>query len=165
MRVLVLGYQNRTGVAETIQQLGPLIEQKVEIVQEDLTGKADLSCTEADIALVFGGDGSILRAVQQMGTHQLPVLSVNLGRLGFLAGLSRNDSLPDVLEKLSLLSAITDHHGLRCFGDAIRIFLRSAVKYSLPKVTVKLDGNAKMNGTAAANSTICSGFPFPPIVF
>lgn len=103
MRVLVLGYQNRTGVAETIQQLRPLIEQKVEVVQEDLTGKADLSCTEADIALVFGGDGSILRAVQQMGTHQLPVLSVNLGRLGFLAGLSRNDSLPDVLEKLSLL--------------------------------------------------------------
>jgi len=103
MRILILGYQNRSGVAETIQNLRPQIEQKAEIVQEDLTGKADLSRTDADIALVFGGDGSILRAVQQMGTHQLPVLSVNLGRLGFLAGLSRDESLPDVLEKLSIL--------------------------------------------------------------
>jgi len=100
MRVLILGYKNRPGVPETVQALRPTIEEHVEIVLEDLTGQADLSGVEADIALVFGGDGSILRAVQQMGKHQIPLLAVNLGRLGFLAELSRDDDLIAVLKKL-----------------------------------------------------------------
>ncbi|MDO4856487.1 MAG: NAD(+)/NADH kinase [Thermoguttaceae bacterium] len=103
MRVIILGYQNRPGVPETVQALRPTIENHARIVLEDLTGKVDLSCVEADIALVFGGDGSILRAVQQMGKHQIPLLAVNLGRLGFLAELSRDDDLIAVLEKLTAL--------------------------------------------------------------
>lgn len=101
MRVIILGYKNRAGVPETIASLRPSIRKYVEITLEDLTGTADLSTADADLALVFGGDGSILRAVQQMGKHQLPLLSVNLGRLGFLAGLSRDDDLLSVLAQLA----------------------------------------------------------------
>lgn len=101
MRVIILGYKNRAGVAETIAVLRPSIQKYAEIVQEDLTGTADLA--QADMALVFGGDGSILRAVQQMGARQLPILAVNLGRLGFLASLSRDDDLLAVLERLTRL--------------------------------------------------------------
>ena len=39
------------------------------------------------MAIVLGGDGSILRAAHQMGHRQLPVIAVNLGKLGFLADL------------------------------------------------------------------------------
>jgi NAD+ kinase len=42
---------------------------------------------QADLALVLGGDGAILRAARQMGYQQRPVLGVNLGKLGFLADL------------------------------------------------------------------------------
>jgi len=45
---------------------------------------------------VLGGDGSILRAAHRMGRQQLPVIAVNLGRLGFLADLSPEE-LPGVL--------------------------------------------------------------------
>src|SRR5262249_45459019 len=45
----------------------------------------------ADLALVLGGDGAILRAARQMGYRQTPVLGVNLGKLGFLADLSPDD--------------------------------------------------------------------------
>ena len=41
-----------------------------------------------DLAVVVGGDGSILRAAHQMGRRQRPVVGVNLGKLGFLADLS-----------------------------------------------------------------------------
>ena len=55
--------------------------------------KADLSKVDADFVIVMGGDGSILRAAHQMGYHQIPILGVNLGKLGFLADLSPNDLL------------------------------------------------------------------------
>jgi len=42
----------------------------------------------ADVAIVLGGDGAILRACRWFGEHQIPILGVNLGRLGFLADLS-----------------------------------------------------------------------------
>ena len=60
---------------------------------------------DAELAIVLGGDGSILRAAHQMGFHQLPVLGVNLGRLGFLAGLQ-----PEQLEQALPEIAAGRHH-------------------------------------------------------
>jgi NAD+ kinase len=51
----------------------------------------DFARLDADLALVLGGDGAILRACRQMGSRQRPILGVNLGRLGFLADLSPQD--------------------------------------------------------------------------
>jgi NAD+ kinase len=44
-----------------------------------------------DFAITLGGDGTILRAVTIIGTSGVPVLGVNLGRLGFLASLDKNN--------------------------------------------------------------------------
>ena len=46
---------------------------------------------DADLVIVLGGDGSILRTARWMGYRQTPVLGVNLGRLGFLADFSPNE--------------------------------------------------------------------------
>ena len=42
----------------------------------------------AEMCVVLGGDGAMLRACRTFGTDQVPLLGVNLGRLGFLADLS-----------------------------------------------------------------------------
>jgi NAD+ kinase len=44
-----------------------------------------------DLVVVLGGDGSILRTARWMAYEQVPVLGVNLGTLGFLAGFSRDE--------------------------------------------------------------------------
>ena len=62
-----------------------------------MTRKLATSCAVIlALAIVLGGDGSILRAARQMSHRQLPVAAVNLGKLGFLANMSPAD-LPKVL--------------------------------------------------------------------
>ena len=41
-----------------------------------------------DFGVVMGGDGSMLRSAKQVAAWELPVIGVNLGKLGFLAALS-----------------------------------------------------------------------------
>lgn len=100
MRVILLGFGGRTDFVREASRLLPVIEQHAQVVASDFTGQQDLSGLEADMVIVVGGDGSILRAAHQMGRRQLPVLAVNLGKLGFLADLSP-DKLPEVLRHLS----------------------------------------------------------------
>ncbi len=98
-RVIVLALGDKPNIAEEAMRLRPMVEQAADVVLFDLEFKADLSKVEADIAIVMGGDGSILRAAHQMGYRQLPILGVNLGKLGFLADLSPQEFL-DVLPRL-----------------------------------------------------------------
>lgn len=55
-----------------------------------------------DLIVSLGGDGTMLRAMRLADGHRVPVLGVNLGRLGFLAEV-------DIPELAAALSAIDDH--------------------------------------------------------
>lgn len=98
-RVILLSSGERPDIVEAVERFKPLVTKHAEIVLVDLFGTADLAAVEADLVIVFGGDGSILRAARQMGARQLPVLGVNLGKLGFLADIAPEEfenALPQV---------------------------------------------------------------------
>lgn len=44
-----------------------------------------------DLAITLGGDGTILRAARACAPAQVPILGINLGRVGFLSEISPND--------------------------------------------------------------------------
>jgi len=48
---------------------------------------------QSDLAIVVGGDGTFLSAVRSLAEHNIPVLGINLGRLGFLVDISPDDML------------------------------------------------------------------------
>lgn len=57
-------------------------------------------CAEgAEVALVLGGDGTLLRAAEMARPVGTPLLGVNLGRVGFLAE-TEQESLDDALDAL-----------------------------------------------------------------
>jgi NAD+ kinase len=46
---------------------------------------------DVDIAVVLGGDGTMLRALARYLGTDVPVIGVNFGRVGFLASIGKND--------------------------------------------------------------------------
>jgi NAD+ kinase len=52
-------------------------------------GSADGGENEADIAVVLGGDGTMLRALTRFLGTGVPVVGVNFGRVGFLSSMPR----------------------------------------------------------------------------
>lgn len=60
---------------------------------------SEVFAAEIDVALVFGGDGTFLRAAYLARDVGVPLLGVNLGRLGFLSECELPE-VPDALERL-----------------------------------------------------------------
>ncbi len=55
---------------------------------------------QCDLAIVVGGDGTILNAARSLSHSQVPLLGINVGRLGFLADISpaeMHESLEEIL--------------------------------------------------------------------
>ncbi len=46
---------------------------------------------DADFMISMGGDGTFLKAASRVGNKNIPILGVNMGRLGFLADISPDD--------------------------------------------------------------------------
>jgi NAD+ kinase len=51
------------------------------------------SAADAGLVVSLGGDGTVLRAAHELAGADVPVLGVNLGRLGFLCGADETDPL------------------------------------------------------------------------
>lgn len=72
--------------------------EKVEIPHGVVVSTLEKELPTADLLICFGGDGTILHAARDATMHNVPILGVNLGSVGFMAELEKTE--------LSLLSLL-----------------------------------------------------------
>lgn len=113
-RAILLGSGDRQGLLQEAERLRPAIDQHLQVVLADFRYEQDLSPTPADLALVLGGDGSILRAALHMRETQIPILGVNLGKLGFLASVPPADLSRVLPEVVRGECRVVEHLMFRC---------------------------------------------------
>ncbi len=118
--VALIGRQESPEVSDSIAALAGffeghglrvLVETETAIQAEHLLGKAALGaaeCTDfiqigarSDLAVVVGGDGTLLHAARQLARYDRPLVGINQGRLGFMTDIARSDMLNAMAQLLA----------------------------------------------------------------
>jgi NAD+ kinase len=107
-------------LAELVPRLASRGRRILVLDQEDLAlpagaeliGDADLAAS-IDVAVVLGGDGTMLRAAYLVADQGIPILGVNLGRLGFLTPFDPADAKEAIGAALDGRLAIEERARLR----------------------------------------------------
>ncbi|MCW9023797.1 MAG: NAD(+) kinase [Gammaproteobacteria bacterium] len=126
----LIGKYGAPEVADTVQTLAELLQQRQCDVRIEMSTEKTLSSRaftsssldeigrECDLTIIIGGDGTLLAVARTLVDYDIPILGINLGRLGFLVDISPSEMAVRVNEILDgqyeeehriLLNAIVDH--------------------------------------------------------
>ncbi len=101
--VLLVTHPTRPEAISTANELTKLLTGKqINVFATIKTdGADDFKATEQiDLAVVLGGDGTMLRAAEIFRGKQVPILGINLGHVGFLAEIER-PSLTEIVDAIA----------------------------------------------------------------
>jgi NAD+ kinase len=101
--VLLVTHPTRPEAISTGNELTKLLTGKQINVFATITtdGANDFKATDQiDLAVVLGGDGTMLRAAEIFRGKQVPILGINLGHVGFLAEIER-PSLTEIVDAIA----------------------------------------------------------------
>jgi Predicted sugar kinase len=136
----LIGKFNDPGVSGNLRQIGNYLKRRGLNVLVDAdtahalpgagfkTAERRVLGAESDLVIVIGGDGTLLNAARSLADYRVPILGVNLGRLGFLVDVSPDDltQLGAILsgdyleeERLLLHTRIQRDGKLLAEGDAL----------------------------------------------
>ena len=88
-RIGLIGNSDKAVCAEIIRKAAQLIKRagRKAVVDGDIATLA----RESDLLLVFGGDGTMLRAARDIAGSPTPILGINIGGLGFLTAVPSSE--------------------------------------------------------------------------
>ncbi|HEY7396437.1 MAG TPA: NAD(+)/NADH kinase, partial [Gemmatimonadaceae bacterium] len=99
-----LGYQDLPSVLRTLGELAPALGIELhyerELFEIAKAGQVIEAPAELHALLTLGGDGTLLRGARVISPHAVPILGINLGRLGFLTCCNA-DEMSDALTRFA----------------------------------------------------------------
>ncbi len=121
--VALIGKYNAPEIAEPLLRLGAFLSSRgLTVVVDSLSAEhlkdsphqamslADIGHA-ADLAIVLGGDGTMLNIARTLSLSQIPLVGVNQGRLGFLTDLTL-DNMQDSIAAMLDGKFVTDERML-----------------------------------------------------
>jgi len=171
---------NRSGVIEAVHEILRIVgaagvRALVHAETRDVLGlqgcesrDLDALVQEADVAIVLGGDGTMLSIARELAAHDVPLIGINFGRLGFITDIALHQ-MPEVLAQMLAGRFETDRRTL-LEGEVIHdgsvllhtyalndVVISHGVAGGLVEFTVRVDGitmyNQRADGVILATPT------------
>jgi len=140
-KLIIFGDPQRQYAAEAVEDFIRFAADKAEITANCFQGNCTIDVLkQADYAVVFGGDGTILSAARDLSEADVPVIGVNVGKLGFLAEFA-------VKELEQLFDRITKNELL-------------IEKRMILSCNIESNGREKFSSTAINDVVVTAGEPF-----
>ena len=140
------GYDDLPPLIEMLRRLAPALgialalEPPLRALAPDLPVMDDPGCVDA--LMTLGGDGTLLRAARLLAGRQVPILGVNVGRLGFLTACSRED-LDGALRRFVAGDYVSDAR-MALEATVAEDGVPASSWYALNDVVIKQDGKARV---------------------
>jgi len=178
--VALIGKHNTPDIAGPLLRLAAFLSEKgVAVLVDELTaqylgqhGYGEAALAEmggaVDLAIVLGGDGTMLSIACALAPHGVPLVGVNQGRMGFLTDISLDNMLPTIAEMLEgkfvteqrmLLQASVLRDGAEVFSALAfnEVVMHRGNASSMMEFEVSIDGeylyNQRADGLIAATPT------------
>lgn len=99
-KILVIGNSIKVGVSSVCEKINCYVEQKGGLctVITGYVNKEDIP-EDIEVAIVIGGDGTLLQASRDLMNLDIPLIGVNFGHLGFLADVEA-EAVKDMIDRL-----------------------------------------------------------------
>ena len=178
--VAIFGKPRAEGIREPLETIAQIVERKgmvpmFDAATRDLVGlkeyaghTIDAIGKQADVAVVLGGDGTLLGIARELSRHRIPLIGINHGRLGFMTDIALWQ-MPDVLSTMLDGRFETDRRALleaQILRDGAPIFQARAFNDvvvtrggagGMVEFTVRVDGitiyNQRADGLIVATPT------------
>jgi len=149
---VIFGDPQKGNVSEAIGEFTDFIRGKAELTASCGIDECTVDILEkADFAIVFGGDGTIISAARQLSQMNVPVIGVNLGKLGFLAEFSVGElkkffgditSGKTRIEKRMMLGCRVSRDGKEKFSSAAinDVFITAGPPFRMVELKISVDG-------------------------
>jgi len=101
-RIALIGKPHSPGIAASLRALRELLagrgcevmlerETAASLGAQALAAEYERIGVAADLAIVVGGDGTMLSAARNLARHKVPVAGINQGRVGFMTDIALED--------------------------------------------------------------------------
>jgi NAD+ kinase len=151
-RVFLIGNPGKPSVAQALDQVEEIVSRYAQVVGKLLSHPtADLNEAQPELVVVLGGDGMILGVARALGRRQVPLMGVNLGKLGYLAEFSLKDledhfeqivADPSPLSEGMMLDTTVCHQSRRVFHSLAMndCVVQAGPPYRMIELAVMTDG-------------------------
>jgi NAD+ kinase len=140
-KLIIFGDPKRRYAAEAVDDFVRFADDRALIIANCFHRSCSIDMLKkADFAVVFGGDGTILSAARELSETDVPVIGVNVGKLGFLAEFSAEE-IKQLFDRITTDKSLIEK----------RMMLRCGIESN---------GGEKFGSTAINDVIIAAGTPF-----